>query len=226
MKLKLFIAGTDTGIGKTYISTGILSAFNERGYSTLGIKPVASGCKRINEKLFSEDSMMHLEHSSLKLSHDEITPFAYEPPIAPHIAAQLAGSSLSVANINERLQLALTSNADVTVIEGCGGWYVPLNDLETMADFVLSHSFKVILVVGIRLGCLNHALLTYRAMQEEGANVAGWIANCIDPAMINREENIATLKEWLPVPCLDVINYEGKIDLSSMMKMIKPAVSA
>ena len=195
--MKLFIAGTDTHVGKTYISAGILSAFNQMGYSTLGIKPIASGCEWVNNQLCNQDTLTHQKHSSIKLTHDEITPFAFEPAIAPHIAAASAGSSLTVDEINKKLQSTLEYPADVKVIEGCGGWYTPLNPLETMADFVLSHPLKVILVVGMRLGCINHTLLTYRVMLQDGANVIGWIANCIDPLMENREENIATLKEWL-----------------------------
>ncbi len=211
MSLKLFIAGTDTGVGKTHISTGILSAFNQHGHSTLGIKPIASGCRWIENKLYSEDTLLHQQISSVKLAHDVVTPFAFEPPIAPHIAAEMTDCDLSVEILNERLRFALDYPADVKVVEGCGGWYVPLNHLQTFADFVVEHEFHVVLVVGMRLGCINHALLTYRAMVQDGANVIGWIANCIDPAMKNRNENIATLTEWLPVPCLSVVSHGGHL---------------
>lgn len=219
--MKLFIAGTDTEVGKTYIAAGLLAAFNQAGYSTLGIKPVASGCKRIDDKNISADTLLHLENSSVKLSHDEVAPFAFEPAIAPHVAAELSGASLSVSDINEKLHTAFHTYADVTIIEGCGGWYVPLNNMETMADFVLSHSFKVILVVGMRLGCINHTLLTYRAMQQEGANVVGWIANCVDPEMKNCDDSIRTLQEWLPVPCLGVIKHGEKVGRDVVEKIKK-----
>ena len=185
MQLKLFITGTDTNVGKTYISAGILSALNQLGWSTLGIKPVASGCELTNDELCNEDTLSHLQHSSIKLAANQITPFAFEPAIAPHIAAQKTGCTLSVAEINQKTALALETPANVSVIEGCGGWHTPLNALETMADFVVTNQLKVILVVGMRLGCINHSLLTFRAMQQEGAEVIAWIANCVDPNMQN-----------------------------------------
>jgi dethiobiotin synthetase len=208
--LKIFIAGTDTNIGKTYVSAGLLTAFNRLGYSTLGIKPIASGCQRINQQLCNEDSLIHMQHASIKLSHDQITPFAFEPPIAPHIAALESGCELSVATLNKQTHEALHYPADISIIEGCGGWYVPLNANETMADFVIANEFSVILVVGMRLGCINHSLLTYRAMERDGVKIKGWIANCIDPAMKNLDENIETLKAWLPTSCLGVIPYGSR----------------
>jgi len=225
MQLKLFITGTDTNVGKTYISAGILSALNQLGWSTLGIKPVASGCQLTDDKLCNADTLSHLQHSSIKLSHDEITPFAFEPAIAPHIAAQKAGCTLSVDEINQKMRLAMETPANVSVIEGCGGWHTPLNAQETMADFVVTNQLKVVLVVGMRLGCINHSLLTFRAMQQEGANIVAWIANCIDPNMENIDENIATLKEWLPIPCLGVVAHgseaEKAIDVKWMLELCK-----
>jgi dethiobiotin synthetase len=221
MTLKLFITGTDTHVGKTYISAGLLSAFNKIGCETLGIKPVASGCVRVENQLRSEDTLILQQHSSIKLPHDEVTPFAFEPAIAPHIAAQQASRDLSVENMNQQLKHALHFPTDVHIIEGCGGWHVPLNAAETMADFVLANELEVILVVGVRLGCINHSLLTYRAMQQEGAKIKGWIANCVDPTMKNKEENIATLQEWLPTPCLAVVDHgiqpETVIDADSLI---------
>lgn len=207
MTIRLFITGTDTDVGKTYITKGILKACTDAGYDTLGIKPVASGCISVDGKLVSEDTLAHQQHASIPLTHDELTPFAFEEAIAPHLAAEIKGISLSVEALNQQTQHALHYPADVSIIEGCGGWYVPLNATETLADFVIANRFKVILVVGIRLGCINHALLTCRAMQEDGADVIGWIANCIDPDMKRLEENIATLKEWLPIPCLSVVGH-------------------
>lgn len=220
MQLKLFITGTDTNVGKTYISAGILAAFNQLGWSTLGIKPVASGCQPNND-----DTHTHQQHSSVKLSTAEISPFTFEPPIAPHIAAQQIGCTLSVSEINQKLRPTLECPANISVIEGCGGWHTPLNALETMADFVITNQFKVILVVGMRLGCINHTLLTFRAMLQEGAHMIGWIANCVDPDMKNLDENIATLKEWLPIPCLGIVQHgsraEHAIDVKWMMDLCK-----
>jgi len=216
MTLKLFIAGTDTNVGKTYISAGILSAFNAQSWSTLGIKPIASGG--------NEDTLIHQQTASIKLPQHEITAFAFEPPIAPHLAAQFIGRTLSVKQLNLQSRHALQHPADVSVIEGCGGWYVPLNSTETMADFVIANQLNVILVVGVRLGCINHSLLTFRAMQQDKVNILGWIANCIDPHMKNKNENIATLKEWLPIPCLGVVEHgmrpETVIDVRKIVECV------
>lgn len=223
MQLKLFIAGTDTDAGKTYIAAGILTAMNQLGWSTLGIKPVASGCEYKDNILQSSDTLIHQQHASIKLTHDALTPFAFSPAIAPHIAAKQSGVELSVTDINQKIQDALLCPANITVIEGCGGWHTPLNPMETMADFVIANQLKVVLVVGMRLGCINHSLLTLRAMQQEGANTIGWIANCIDPDMLNLEENIETLKEWLPIPCLGVVAHgaqpEHAIDAKWLLEL-------
>lgn len=208
MRLKLFIAGTDTHIGKTYISAGLLSAFNQSGYTTLGIKPIASGCHRINNILYNDDTLTLQRNASIQLASSILTPFAFEPPIAPHIAAALSNQTLSVNLLNEKCRPALEYESDVSIIEGCGGWHVPLNQTETMADFVIFNQFKVILVAGIRLGCINHTLLTYRAMIQDGADVIGWIANCIDPDMPMKADNIASLQQRLPVPCLGMVDYD------------------
>jgi dethiobiotin synthetase len=206
MTIKLFIAGTDTGIGKTWICAGLLKAFNQLGMKTLGIKPLASGYAAA-DKLYNEDTLLHQEHAAIKLPAETITPILFSDAIAPHLAAQLSGRNLSVDDLNQQAHEVLNHPADISVIEGCGGWYVPLNSQETMADFVAAHHFKVMLVVGMRLGCLNHSLLTYRAMLQDGVNVIGWIANCLDPEMKYIEENIDTLKEWLPIPCLGIVPY-------------------
>lgn len=220
--MNLFIAGTDTEVGKTYICTGLLNAFKQLGYSTLGIKPVASGCKKVKGKLASEDTLLHIKHSSIKLSHDELTAFAFEHAIAPHIAAKAQDCNITVEALNQKLETAMKNLANFKIVEGCGGWYTPLNNQETMADFVIANSFKVILVVGMRLGCLNHALLTCHAMHQYGVEVVGWIANCIDPKMKNLEENIASLKEWLPIPCLGVVEHgmapEKALDVNQLLK--------
>lgn len=145
--------------------------------------------------------------SSVRLPLDQINPFAFAPPIAPHLAAAQCNRTLSVAELNHQLQPALQTPADVCIIEGAGGWHVPLNQSETMADFVTANSFEVILVVGMTLGCLNHAILTAKAIQQSGANLIGWIANRVDPHMLHHDENVATLKHWLDVPCLEVVNH-------------------
>lgn len=222
MNIKLFIAGTDTEIGKTYASVQLLKNFKKNGLSTLGLKPVASGGIWQNGQFYNQDTLQLQEAATIKLDHDVLTPFVFEPPVAPHLAAKHLGKNLTVEQLNNRLKPALAYPADICLIEGFGGWYAPLNHVENMADFVSYHQFKVILVVGIRLGCINHSILTYKAIQNSGVNIVGWIANCIDPQMLYKEENIASLLEWLPIPCLGVIHFgqEAEFDYQNYSILI------
>jgi dethiobiotin synthetase len=207
MSLKIFITGTDTNIGKTYISTLLLKKFNQQGYSTLGIKPIASGCENINGKLVSADALALQQASSIKLPYELINPIALQPAIAPHIAATQQNIKLTSHLLREKCEAALNYPAQVTIIEGAGGWHTPLNDNETLADFVTLMKWNVILVVGIRLGCLNHALLTYQAMLQAKVPLLGWVANCLDPSMEAQQENIETLQRYLTIPCLNVVPF-------------------
>lgn len=207
MSRVIFTTATDTGAGKTYISQRLLLDTMLANKTTLGVKPVASGCQFLQGKLYNEDALLLQQVSTYQLPYDVINPFAFLPPIAPHIAAQQQGSVLTVAKLLEHTQEALDIRADLTVIEGFGGWHAPLNLSETMADYALQLNCEVVLVVGIRLGCLNHAILTERAIQASGANCVGWIANLIDPNMLYPEDNIATLKQMLTTPCLRIVEY-------------------
>lgn len=206
---KIFITGTDTNIGKTYVATQLLHQYHQQGLSTIGIKPVASGCEWRNGKLINEDALALLTASSIKLPYELINPIQFEPAIAPHIAATLTHTPLSVDMINQNLQPALTHAADIHLIEGCGGWLCPLNETETMADVVVTNQWDVILVVGMRLGCLNHALLTYESIMRSGARLIGWIANRIDPRMDYCEENIGTLENRIHAPRISFNDKNG-----------------
>lgn len=212
MTIKLFVAGTDTDIGKTYISAGILNTFKKNRYSTLGLKPVASGCHRKNNQLQNGDALTLQQASSIQLHYHQINPFAFELSIAPHIAAKYENREISVHDIKQKIQYAIQYPADICLVEGVGGWRVPINEHETMADFVKSAELKVLLVVGLRLGCINHALLTSQAILQDNINLVGWIGNCIDPMMLNRDENVDTLKKWIKAPFLGLVEYEGKIE--------------
>ena len=209
--MKLFITGTDTDIGKTYISVGLLKYFNRQGLSTLGIKPLATGAKFYHQQLMNDDAIALQHASTIKLNYETINPIAFEPAIAPHIAAKHAEYSLGVNLLLEKCRMAFECSAEVCIVEGVGGWRAPLNDKETMADFVKQSQLHVLLVVGIRLGCLNHAILTYEAIKRDGVTMLGWIANCIDPNMLAIQENIDTLKKWLPIPCWAVVNYTAEL---------------
>ncbi len=196
--VKYFVTGTDTNVGKTYISVYLLHMFNAQGYSTLGIKPLAAG---------GDDAAQLLQASSIKLPIERINPFSFSEPVAPHIAAKKMGVRLSVDELITRTQYALDYPADVHIVEGVGGFCVPLNKTETMADYVSRCNLPVILVVGMRLGCLNHTLLTCEAIKKAKVELVGWIANCSTPASSEVGEMVATLLDWIPAPCLAFVGY-------------------
>ena len=204
---KFFVTGTDTDIGKTYISARILRFFTNKNLSTIGMKPVACGCYTYKGMLISEDAELLMQESSEQLLYSQINPFAYEAPISPNIAD--IHKNLSSDLIYKKYNEVLTKSPDILVVEGAGGWAVPINDSETMADFVKQASLDVILVVGMRLGCLNHAILTIQNILSCNIKVKGWIANYIDPDMQSLDENIETLKKFMPVSFLGTI-YNGQ----------------
>lgn len=200
--MKIFVTGTDTNVGKTYVSQHILKNYSAQGYKTLGIKPIASGG--------NEDILQLANASSIKLPFVDINPFLFEQPIAPHIAAEQQGIHLSVDILLSKLNKALAYPADLHLIEGAGGWFTPLNATETLADFVQQLNCAVLLVVGIRLGCINHAILTYRAIKLANIPIVGWIANCNIPNVEETPQIIATLMHWLDIPCLNIVKYQQK----------------
>ncbi len=197
-----FIAGTDTDVGKTTIAAGLLHAARLNGLSTLGAKPVASGCEVTPKGLRNADALALIAESSIQLPYDQINPVAFEPAIAPHLAAREAGVALSVQTLLGPMREILAQGADFTLIEGAGGWRVPLSGQANLSDLAIALKLPVILVVGVRLGCINHALLTAEAIARDGLQLAGWVANVIDGRTSRLEENLATLAECLPAPCL------------------------
>lgn len=201
-----FITGTDTGVGKTWITVALMQALKDRGLTTLGMKPVASGCRRENGLLVNEDAVMLQANASFYLPYDAVNPFAFEPAIAPHIAAEQAGIRICLATIQDRFR-ALQCQADTVLVEGAGGWEVPLNREQRISDLAAVLGLPVIVVVGLRLGCLNHALLTFGALEHSGVPCAGWVANQIDPGVACLSENIETLREALHPPLLGVMPY-------------------
>ncbi|MBA1201676.1 dethiobiotin synthase [Pseudomonas capeferrum] len=202
MSAAYFIAGTDTDVGKTTIAAGLLRCARLSGLSTLGAKPVASGCVVTAEGLRNPDALALIAESSLSLPYDQVNPFAFEPAIAPHLAAREAGTALTVPTLQAAMHQVLAYNADFTLIEGAGGWRVPLSDQANLSDLAIALKLPVILVVGVRLGCINHALLSAEAILRDGLQLAGWVANIIEPGTSRLEENLASLAERLPAPCL------------------------
>ena len=202
----VFITGSDTGVGKTMVSTILLNLFNAKGYKTVGLKPLASGCT-LNQKnkLENEDALILQRTASVYSEYKIINPIALTQGIAPHLAAQKIKIDLNKKLLSEKIISSININADINIIEGVGGWCTPLNDHELYSDAIIDLKIPVILVIAIRLGCLNHAILTYQNMLQQQAKLIGWIANCINPNMLEINGNIDTLKQWIKKPCLGVI---------------------
>ncbi len=202
MSAVFFVTGTDTDVGKTTIAAGLLRAARLAGLSTAAVKPVASGCEDGVDGLRNSDALALLAECSLPLSYAEVNPFAFAPAIAPHLAAREAGVELKVAALADAVQTVLAQQADFTLVEGAGGWRVPLGEQATLADLPVALDLPVILVVGVRLGCINHALLTAEAIARDGLRLAGWVANVLDPQTSRLDDNLRTLTERLAAPCL------------------------
>ena len=215
-----FILGTDTGIGKTLVASSLLSALKTHNYATIGLKPIASGAQLTAEGLRNDDALCLQKAASTYLPYGQINPFCFAEPIAPHIAADRENRQLTVSLVMEACQVPLRHSVDYCVIEGVGGVCVPLNQKELFTDLVQAMGFPVVLVVGLRLGCLNQALLTWKYLQQQHLPVIGWLANQLEPAMACVEENIAFLKTALPFPYLGFFPYLRQIDSGSLFSLI------
>jgi len=201
-----FIAGTDTNVGKTLVAAGLLIAAKNNDLTTAALKPLAAGCEKTDAGLRNADALLLQSVMTLPLAYEQINPVALEAAIAPHIAAQQERRVLSADRLAGFCRGSL-NQADFTLVEGAGGWRVPLNPQETLADVAKILRLPVILVVGVRLGCINHALLTMEAIRNDGLPLAGWVANCIDADMPALQENIHSLMVRIPAPCLGVVPW-------------------
>lgn len=194
-----FVTGTDTEVGKTAVSCALLEAAKRVGRSTAAVKPVAAGCDSEGR---NEDALALQQSISMSLPYAQINPVALQPAIAPHIAAEQAGRRLQADRLAGLCRGVMGLGADLVLIEGAGGWRVPLGPRETFADIAINLQVDVILVVAMRLGCINHALLTAEAISRDGLRLAGWVANQPGPEMSCHRENLDTLRRWLPAPLL------------------------
>jgi dethiobiotin synthetase len=197
----LYVTGTDTGIGKTRVSTALLHALRARGLRAVGMKPVASGCEATAAGWRNADALALQAASDPVPGYADLNPYALPLPLAPELAARDAGVEIDLSRIlaaHARLQ----AQADVVVVEGVGGWDAPLSATLRQVDVVRALDLPVVLVVGLRLGCLNHAILSARAIAADGARLLGWIGNAIDPDMDRREEQRPMLQARIPAPCL------------------------
>jgi dethiobiotin synthetase len=206
MSRAVFIAGTDTGIGKTHAACTLLHALRDSGYAACGMKPVASGCVETPDGWRNDDALALQAASGGSPSYELINPIALRDPLSPHLAAAHAGVEISLTPLRTAFD-TLCGNHQRVVVEGVGGWLVPLAPGLFASDIARQWQLPVILVVGMRLGCLNHALLSARAIEADGCRLLGWIGNCIDPAMAALDENLATLRELLRAPCLGVLPH-------------------
>lgn len=212
----LFVTGTDTGVGKTYISCLLLHALAARNMAVVGMKPIAAGC----ENGQWQDVEFLRSTSSVDVPLRDLNPYALHAPIAPHIAARQEGITLKIAYI-EQCYDRLAGTAEVVVVEGVGGFLVPINADETTIDLVRTLNLPVMLVVGMRLGCINHALLTVQAIKHAGLCLAGWVANCIDPGMQAQEENIVALQQRIDAPLLGCVPFTETFDLTQQAQRIE-----
>lgn len=207
MKPRIFVTGTDTEVGKTWVACALLEAFNQQGYSTAAVKPIAAGCEKTAQGFRNSDALALQAAMSLSLPYEQVNPVAVEPAIAPHLAIKQSPLDVTLKGLVDSCGKVLQYDADVTVIEGAGGWRVPINEEHTLADLAKQLDSSVILVVGMRLGCLNHAALTYEAIQADGLNCVGWVANILSDDMPYLEDNINTLKRILPCPCIGEVPF-------------------
>lgn len=210
-KQAFFVTGTDTDVGKTYIATALVRHFAQQGKTVIGMKPVAAGCEKVSGELHNTDVSALVAASNMQAAFEDINPYAFESAIAPHIAAEQLGVTVSLAKIQRAFD-KLQAQADVVVVEGAGGFRVPINRQETMADLAVQLNLPVIMVVGIRLGCINHALMTAGSIRAAGLNLVGWVANRMDPDMPALEENIATLKAMIEAPCISDVAWSETPD--------------
>ncbi len=214
MSQSYFIIGTDTNVGKTYIASALVKEFVGLGFKTIGMKPVASGCQyNKNHELINEDVTALMKVSNVTSTLDVMNPYRFIPAIAPHIAAEQAGVSIDLEVIANAYQM-LTRLAEVVIVEGAGGMLVPLNATQTLADLVKLLNIPIILVVGMRLGCINHALLTIELIKARGLTLAGWVANEIDPTMNMFEDNLSSLQQRISAPCLGVVRWQGQANFT------------
>ncbi|MCX7084330.1 MAG: dethiobiotin synthase [Methylococcales bacterium] len=215
MKQGFFITGTDTNVGKTWATIALIRYFKKLGKVVVGMKPVAAGCELNNR---NEDALLIQTNASVQVPYDLINPYAYEQAVSPHIAG--INNPVEFGKVIE-CYAALKEMADVVIVEGAGGWYAPLNAQQDISDLAITLGLPIILVVGIKLGCINHAKLTYQAIKQSGTICVGWIAVCVDADMLNTDENIDTIKHLMPVPLLGVLPHTPKADFDFLAEKIE-----
>ncbi|CDL80503.1 dethiobiotin synthase [Xenorhabdus cabanillasii] len=211
MTNKYFLTGTDTEVGKTVVSCALLQAANKKGYQTAGYKPVASGSEVTPEGIRNGDALALQYNSSVSLSYQEVNPLVFVEPTSPHIVSAELNQPIEFTVMSQGLE-KLAVKANWVLIEGAGGWYTPLSENTTFADWVVQEKLPVILTVGVKLGCINHAVLTAKVIQGSDLELVGWVANEIEPAGKRQAEYLATLKRMISAPLLGVIPHLSDSD--------------
>jgi dethiobiotin synthetase len=222
----VFITGTDTDVGKTFVSCLCLQGLNDFGLKTFAQKPIASGAVADEfGQLRNADALALQQCSSVKRAYSIVNPIVYAAPIAPHIAALHRGENITAALVQEKIISSMQRCADINLIEGVGGWAVPLNNNELLADVIVTLQIPIVLVVGIKLGCLNHAILTSQNIIARNVPFVGWIANCIDANVLAAQANIQTLQSWIARPCLGVVpfgcNSSGVLNIKLFLELLR-----
>ena len=220
--LNFFITGTDTGIGKTWFTISLMSALKKRGLCVTGMKPIATGAKRTKKGLINEDARLIKQHCSKTISYDLINPLVFELPAAPNIAAREKGIAIDIEEAIKNYNI-LKSISDVVVVEGVGGWRVPITNEDYLSELVKRLDLSVILVVGVRLGCINHALLTAEAISSDGFKLCGWVSSHLDRVYSTGEETVNTLKKRLNCPHIADFAHCSDFDPDKLAKQIAPA---
>lgn len=217
MTMGYFVTGTDTEVGKTWVSVGVITALKQRGLQVAAMKPVSAGCDETEQGLRNSDALWLQRHANVALAYDQVNPYALAPPIAPHIAAGQVGVEIDVKRLRAAYS-AMAAQADCVVVEGAGGWLVPLNDRHTMADLAQALGLPVILVVGIRLGCINHALLSAEAIARSGLPLAGWVANRVDRHCEVAQANIQAIAQRIEAPLLGEVPHLAAFDAEAVAR--------
>lgn len=215
MTTGLFITGTDTGVGKTRVTAALLQALAAQGKRVIGMKPVASGCTDTGSQRSNEDADQLVAASNIAADYNTVCPYRFVPPIAPHLAAAEEGVEISIDRIIDCYQ-ALQTQADRVLVEGVGGWAVPINRHNSMADVAVRLQLPVIMVVGARLGCINHALLTQQGILSSGLSLAGWVYNHIDPDMQRSNDVLASLRGRISAPLIGSVPFLADPDLQEI----------
>lgn len=215
-----FVTGTDTGVGKTWVAAGMLATLCAQGYTTAAMKPVASGCVETRDGLRNEDALLLMRYATLTLPYEAVNPYAFAAAQAPHLAAMATQRRIDIAPIMATFA-AHAGKADYVIVEGIGGWKVPLNEHQTTADLAAAFGLPVILVVGMRLGCLNHALLSCESIARHGLTLAGWVANTVDPSFRELQANISALQYRIAAPLLGTIPYLPRFEAKAIAQTLQ-----